>query len=263
VEQFDDVSNATGGTTPGNVTFHTHGLPWRDPIITVAITPLFAVQKSDRPDQAKAIRELFNDGKDTTKFNRLIKDLPDPLTPDELAVLKEIVAFDPNNLGNAGQIMREAAQKRLAARKNIPVLPIAPAPRRINTDPVILPSGLSPLGAITGIPAVTGGFYGVKPNAFGAGKADPVSPETISLGLQPFHALLGSDDFDTRHEAIDKIVEIVQREIDRAGPNSRIAAQIATEVFAWTKDPDPEIAYNAKLIIKSLKNMDVTPFGGF
>jgi hypothetical protein len=31
VEQFDDVSNTGSGTTPGNVTFHSHGLAFQDP----------------------------------------------------------------------------------------------------------------------------------------------------------------------------------------------------------------------------------------
>ncbi len=31
VEKFDDVSNANGASTPGNVTFHANGLPFRDP----------------------------------------------------------------------------------------------------------------------------------------------------------------------------------------------------------------------------------------
>ena len=31
VQKFDDVSNANGGSTPGNVTFHSQGLPFRDP----------------------------------------------------------------------------------------------------------------------------------------------------------------------------------------------------------------------------------------
>jgi hypothetical protein len=31
VQSFDDVSNANGGATPGNVTFHSHGLAFRDP----------------------------------------------------------------------------------------------------------------------------------------------------------------------------------------------------------------------------------------
>jgi hypothetical protein len=35
VERFDDVSNANGGATPGNITFHTHGLLFRDPEVQV------------------------------------------------------------------------------------------------------------------------------------------------------------------------------------------------------------------------------------
>jgi hypothetical protein len=55
VEKFDDVSNANGGTTPGNVTFHAEGLPFRDPLFVSSPAPT-------RETVLKALQKLYPDG---------------------------------------------------------------------------------------------------------------------------------------------------------------------------------------------------------
>ena len=55
VQSFDDVSNANGGSTPGNVTFHANGLPWRDPLFVTSPAPT-------RDAILKTLQKLYPDG---------------------------------------------------------------------------------------------------------------------------------------------------------------------------------------------------------
>jgi len=52
VDRFDNVSNTSSGATPGNITFHSHGLPFRDPQEVPS-------QLVVRADQAQVVQKLL------------------------------------------------------------------------------------------------------------------------------------------------------------------------------------------------------------
>ena len=77
VEKFDDVSsNANGAATPGNVTFHSHGLPFRDPELTDEQIAAALADPVFRAKVAQFIHEKL--GSDKISVEQIDRILADP-----------------------------------------------------------------------------------------------------------------------------------------------------------------------------------------